>query len=465
MAEKSEGNQGNRFEDIVLWGILALIVYNLLLGLPNALERRLGLDGGLIDYTKRLSVPPGELSHGSGENIPSGTRIKTSSIKEVWNDLGNTGSVFYEVPRNTEAVILDGPVLIDGLNWWKAYFFEDDVEGWISGDDISIDYEHNAIALLETTEPGTKVITNEETNLLVFPSTLATVRGTVSENTKGTLVGGPRAQGENRFWEVLFENGSYGWIHEFSLRIDFKENNFSLTNSTPPGTPVLVVKNTKVWSSPGDGVLLGEIAPEAKGSVLQGPVTIDAQRWWKISFENGGEGWVLESTIIRNNIIVRTAGTFIITYKKVALVVSLFFIIGILYSVVRVIQVRKEETEALQERIYTTRSEVEDVVNKRWKEILDHASSPNESDWRLAIIEADSMLDEMMEVMGYQGETLGEKLKSVEKSDFTSIEKAWEAHKVRNMIAHKGSTQTLSQREARRIIALYEEVFTEFQYI
>jgi len=34
---------------------------------------------------------------------------------------------------------------------------------------------------------------------------------------------------------------------------------------------------------------------------------------------------------------------------------------------------------------------------------------------------------------------MGDKLKAVEKSDFNSIELAWEAHKARNMIAHEGS--------------------------
>lgn len=107
----------------------------------------------------------------------------------------------------------------------------------------------------------------------------------------------------------------------------------------------------------------------------------------------------------------------------------------------------------------------EKKTNPRWVSIEKHIESENPNDWRLAIIEADIILDEMVKSMGYQGDSLGERLKGIEQSDFTSIDQAWEAHKVRNQIAHAGSDFILTQREARRIIGLYRQVFQEFQYI
>ncbi|MDO8482848.1 MAG: hypothetical protein Q7S86_03460 [bacterium] len=104
-------------------------------------------------------------------------------------------------------------------------------------------------------------------------------------------------------------------------------------------------------------------------------------------------------------------------------------------------------------------------TNKRWEEITVHINSHNQSDWRLAILECDIVLDEMLTKMSYRGETLADKLKAVEKSDFLSIDKAWEAHRVRNAVAHEGSNFQITDREARRVVALYEEVFREFHYI
>ena len=80
-------------------------------------------------------------------------------------------------------------------------------------------------------------------------------------------------------------------------------------------------------------------------------------------------------------------------------------------------------------------------------------------------MEADILLDELLDAMKYRGESIGEKLKKIELSDFTTLDLAWEAHRIRNQVAHEGSEFLLSDREARRVIKLYEEVFKEFQYI
>ena len=70
----------------------------------------------------------------------------------------------------------------------------------------------------------------------------------------------------------------------------------------------------------------------------------------------------------------------------------------------------------------------------------------------------------MVEKMGYPGANLGERLRVIELSDFLTLQEAWEAHKIRNRIAHEAQYQ-LTEREARKAIGLYEKVFREFHYI
>ena len=81
-------------------------------------------------------------------------------------------------------------------------------------------------------------------------------------------------------------------------------------------------------------------------------------------------------------------------------------------------------------------------VVEKWEEIVKLSESQNSSDWRLAIIEADILLDELLNKLQLPGDTTGEKLNAVEPSDFTTIESAWEAHKARNVIAHEGSNNS-----------------------
>lgn len=101
----------------------------------------------------------------------------------------------------------------------------------------------------------------------------------------------------------------------------------------------------------------------------------------------------------------------------------------------------------------------------RFAVVEKHMASENPAEWRLAIIEADTLLEEIVKKMGYEGTTLGEMLKNIEPSDFTTLNEAWGAHKVRNQIAHQGSSFTLTKREAKRVIGLYEKVFREFDII
>ena len=101
----------------------------------------------------------------------------------------------------------------------------------------------------------------------------------------------------------------------------------------------------------------------------------------------------------------------------------------------------------------------------KWKLIQEHISSDDSSKWRLAILEADILLGELLDSLNLPGEGIGEKLKSVSVENFKNIEQAWEAHKIRNAIAHQGSDFSITQREAKRVIELFRLVFEEFGVI
>lgn len=154
--------------------------------------------------------------------------------------------------------------------------------------------------------------------------------------------------------------------------------------------------------------------------------------------------------------------------QVVSLFVSLFLILGIIYSNIRITYIRKKEREALRTAevpVSAAETDPVTIVNPRWEHVQSLIQSESEQDWRVAIMEADIMLNDMMTRMQYDGDTLGEKLKSVEKSDFNTIDDAWQAHKIRNEIAHKGNEYILSKRDVDRTVRLYQNVFEEFHFI
>jgi hypothetical protein len=107
-----------------------------------------------------------------------------------------------------------------------------------------------------------------------------------------------------------------------------------------------------------------------------------------------------------------------------------------------------------------TREEYEN--HPRWAIVEGYMSSNVEALWRIGIMEADNMLREVLVERGYVGDDVGEMLRS---AHFKTVQLAWDAHLVRNKIAHEGVNYTLTAREAKRIFTLYESVFLELKAI
>jgi len=118
-----------------------------------------------------------------------------------------------------------------------------------------------------------------------------------------------------------------------------------------------------------------------------------------------------------------------------------------------------------REREAEARSQERISHNDDWVKTLNYLFSENQSDWKLAVIEADSMLETLLSDLGFKGESLGERLKSADLDRFPSLPAAWEVHAVRNRIAHEGLAFELSQHEAKRVIATYEKIFRQYGFI
>lgn len=157
----------------------------------------------------------------------------------------------------------------------------------------------------------------------------------------------------------------------------------------------------------------------------------------------------------------------------ISIPVSVFLFIAIIITVERLKMVRRKEEETFEAKIdmgYTPQvtpdhQKGNPEIGRKWDMVLQHVESQNANDWRQAVLEADIILGELLTQMGYRGEGIGEQLKRGTKADFSTLDFAWEAHKVRNELAHAGSDFSFNQYDARRVIQLYRKVFEEFYYL
>ncbi len=115
-----------------------------------------------------------------------------------------------------------------------------------------------------------------------------------------------------------------------------------------------------------------------------------------------------------------------------------------------------------QEPVVPAPSLQEMTDHPKFAVIQGYLSSQSEALWRIGIMEADNVLLEVLTEKGYQGDGVGEKLKS---ASFKTVDLAWDAHKIRNRIAHEGSDFELTEREAKRAFMLYESVLRDLKAI
>jgi len=164
------------------------------------------------------------------------------------------------------------------------------------------------------------------------------------------------------------------------------------------------------------------------------------------------------------------------TYHTILFILSLFFLTIISYTSIRIFEIRSKEKKHLEHEIEEYahhQAEREKKLqegeggskNEKWVKTLSYLFSQHSSDWKLAVIEADSMLDDLTTQLGFKGDNLGDKLKEATQEKFHNLSSAWEVHAIRNRIAHEGASFELSQHEAKRVIALYEQIFREFGFI
>lgn len=78
-------------------------------------------------------------------------------------------------------------------------------------------------------------------------------------------------------------------------------------------------------------------------------------------------------------------------------------------------------------------------IGNEWQEVQKLIQSENTSDWNMAVLRADTLLDDVLQYLGYEGATVKERLDTVDPFSVPSLDRLWSAHRLRNAIAHDPS--------------------------
>jgi hypothetical protein len=101
-----------------------------------------------------------------------------------------------------------------------------------------------------------------------------------------------------------------------------------------------------------------------------------------------------------------------------------------------------------------------DLVKQRWQSIVRRTAGDSPDSLRIAVIEADSLVNDFLKQVGYEGEHMADRLSSLDPEEVTTLPRLWHAHRVRNDLVHTPGFY-LDPGEAKDMLGTYEDFLKE----
>lgn len=154
--------------------------------------------------------------------------------------------------------------------------------------------------------------------------------------------------------------------------------------------------------------------------------------------------------------------------RLIFIVVDILLAFGFIYALVRAWhyhpnykEVHHGATGERGKRVPTMRDL---VLRERWTAIENKFALGTPESARLAIIEADALVDTALKGMAVQGEHLADRLSNLDQGDIKSMNRVWRAHRLRNDLVHTPGF-AVPPADAQRTMDDYEAFLKEMEVI
>lgn len=104
------------------------------------------------------------------------------------------------------------------------------------------------------------------------------------------------------------------------------------------------------------------------------------------------------------------------------------------------------------------------LLKERWQNVLRKASAGSADALKVAIIDADKIVDDSLKQLGFQGEHMADRLEKILPHEIRSLDRVWQAHRVRNNLVHTPDF-VISVHEARKTLDDYQAFLKEVKLL
>ncbi|MEK7541156.1 MAG: hypothetical protein AAB529_02925 [Patescibacteria group bacterium] len=140
--------------------------------------------------------------------------------------------------------------------------------------------------------------------------------------------------------------------------------------------------------------------------------------------------------------------------KLVFVFFTMFFFVAVIYFMVNSSYLKYQFIEDVTEFFSWQAYGVREIAN-RWKKIQKRIESGVESEYKLALIEADDFLNKLLEDRGFKGEKFEELINNAGKIILPNLDEILSAHETRNSIVYNPDYK-IDIDQVKKILAVYE---------
>ena len=140
--------------------------------------------------------------------------------------------------------------------------------------------------------------------------------------------------------------------------------------------------------------------------------------------------------------------------KIVFIFCSVFFLVFVIYFMVNSSWLQYKFLEDVTE-FFSWAAYGQREMSKQWDKIKKRTESGSESDYKLAIIDADDFLAEVLDNRGYDGKDFEENLQKAGRLIASILKDVLDAHEIRNSIVYNPDFK-VSADQANKVLDTYE---------
>lgn len=140
--------------------------------------------------------------------------------------------------------------------------------------------------------------------------------------------------------------------------------------------------------------------------------------------------------------------------KLVFVFCAMFFLVFVIYFMLNSSWLQYKFLEDVAE-FFSWQAYGQREMSKQWNRIKKRIESGTESDYKLAIIDADDFLAEVLDDRGYDGKDIEENIQKAGKMIAPILKDVLRAHEIRNSIVYNPDYK-ISVDEAKKVLDIYE---------